>query len=264
MRIFIFGANGMIGKYLTKYFRDSIPITRERVNALLIRKDLFFHQMIMLHPSPNDVIINLMGITNKRTVNVEEFLVVNSIFPRLLADYCEVNKVKMIHISSDCVYSGSEGMYDESILHNDDNIYGISKSVGEPINCTVIRTSIIGENKDNSLDLLEWVKRHKDSVLQGWVDHIWNGITCLQFAKVCEKIINDSLFWNGVRHVYSPQAVTKAELVQIINEVYELNNRVELVDTENYCNRTLTSNYSDIWNIPPIREQIIEQKNFKL
>ena len=264
MKKFVFGSNGMLGKYVNKYLEGSIAVTRKDVNALVIRQSIFRNKLAMLGMHKDDVIINCMGITNKRTVNGEDFLIVNSIFPRLLADYCEEQGIKMIHISTDCVYSGAEGCYDENVWHDDENIYGISKSAGEPNNCTVIRTSIIGENSDNSLDLLEWVRKHGNDTIRGYTDHMWNGITCLQFAKICQDIISKDMFWRGIRHVFSPDAVTKAELIRIISEIYELNNKVENFETEIYCNRTLATNHVRMFYIPPIREQIIEQRNFKL
>jgi len=263
MKILIFGANGMVGRYLNKYFSDSLTVTRDNLDALLIRQELFYHQMRMLNIQQGDVVINAMGLINKRNDEAYDFLVVNSIFPRLLADYCEKKQSNMIHISTDCVYDGAEGCYSEAYLHNSKHIYGLSKSLGEPNNCTVIRTSIIGESINSKKDLLEWVKSHKNTTIEGWTSHYWNGITCLQFAKICEHIISNNRFWHGVRHIYSPQSVSKAQLVAMINEIYELGNEVIFKDSGVYCNRILTSTYDlDEFQIPPIKDQIIEQKRW--
>jgi len=264
MKIFVLGSNGMLGTYVHKYFHHSVGVTREQVNALLIRKELFNKQLDRLTIQTDDVVINCIGITNKRTPNVDEFLVVNSLFPRLVADFCETKKAKMIHISTDCVFSGAEGMYCETDPHDDENIYGISKSVGEPTNCCVIRTSIIGENRKNSLDLLEWVRSHNNTTINGWKNHFWNGVTCLQFAKICESIIKDDLFWHGVMHVHSPGQINKADLVEYISNLYELNNTINKIDADIPCDRTLTSIYPNPFSIPTIQEQLIEQKNFKI
>jgi dTDP-4-dehydrorhamnose reductase len=205
-----------------------------------------------------------MGITNRNTLDVSEFIIVNSLFPRMLADYCEIRGARMIHISTDCVFSGAEGNYCETDPYDDENIYGISKSAGEPLNCTTIRTSIIGESKGNLVYLLEWIRSHKNTTVNAWKNHIWNGITCLQFAKLCEKIIESGEFWRGTRHIYSPISICKADLVEFINNLYELNNVINKVDVDVSCDRTLTSIYPIIFTIPSIRDQIIEQKNFKI
>jgi len=206
-----------------------------------------------------------MGITNKQTKNVDELLVVNSLFPRLLADYCERIGAKMIHISSDCVFSGDKGQYDETEHVDNPEMYGLSKAAGEPTNCTVIRTSLIGENRSNSKDLLEWVRNHDNDTIEGHIDKIWNGITCLQFAKICQEIIDKNLFWRGVKHVFSREYITKADLVALIAEVYELNIHITPYDTEWFCDRTLKTVRDDVsFVIPPIKQQLIEQRNFKL
>lgn len=263
MKIFVLGSNGMLGQYLHRYFKGSMGVTRDMLNALLIRDDLFKHQLDLLRINKGDVVINAIGITNKQKKDNWEYIVVNSLFPRLLADYCEDIGANMIHISTDCVYDGKCGYYSESYKHNDENIYGLSKSAGEPNNCTVIRTSIIGENRNSNLDLLEWVRSHENTTINGWTNHYWNGITCLQFAKVCETIIKNNSFWKGVRHIHSPKAVTKAHLITMIDTIYCLWNEVVNKDADIACNRILISEYDlTEYNIPDIYDQIVEQKGW--
>jgi len=262
--VFILGAGGMLGAYLTKYLKDSIGITREYIDATQVKGDDFIGQMEAFNPQKGDTIINAIGITNKHTERSSwEFLLVNSFFPKRLADYCEDNDIQMIHITTDCVFTGTEGNYDENSLHDDNSIYGFSKSHGEPRNCTVIRTSIIGENRKSNADLLEWV-RHSSGTIQGWTNHYWNGITCLQFAKICEEIIREKKFWKGVKHIYSPKSLDKCSLVETIKSIYELDVAVAPAEASQACNRTLTSIREPYFTIPTIREQIIEQKNFEL
>jgi len=263
MKVYVFGKNGMLGRYLFKYINKSIGVTRSQIDAFHVRNNLMIERLAATGVRNGDVIINAMGVTNKRTANVDEFIIINSLFPRLLADYCEHNGIKLIHISTDCVYNGKTGEYVESFPHDDDNIYGISKSCGEPRNCTVIRTSIIGENPNSNKDLLEWVRKTRNGELQGWTNHLWNGITCLQFAKVCKDIIDNNRFWMGVRHVFSPEPITKADLVELIGNIYELNNTVNKVETHEKCDRTLQTIYNNAkFDIPSIKEQIIEQKEW--
>lgn len=254
----------MLGSYLHKYFTDSVTILRNKVDAMKVQKKDFYSQLNPLDMEGGDVVINAMGIINKRTNPPIEFFIVNSLFPRLLADYCEKRGVKLIHISTDCVFNGSKGSYHESDLADDTSVYGLSKSAGEPHNCTVIRASIIGENRNNSQDLLEWVRTHKNTTVPGWTNHIWNGVTCLQLAKICEWVIEKRFFWAGVRHVFSPDAVSKADLAEMISDVYELNNKIDKVRGPYDCDRTLSTLYPMPFTVPPLRTQIIEQKNFSL
>jgi dTDP-4-dehydrorhamnose reductase len=254
----------MLGNYLHKYLKGSIPITRKEVDALIIQNKNFYSQMDTLGIYYRDVIINATGIINKRIEPPIDFITVNALFPRLLADYCEKRGVKLIHVSTDCVFDGAQGHYNENDLSDDTSVYGMSKSAGEPLNCTVIRASIIGENKNNSKDLLEWVRTHKNVSITGWTNHIWNGITCLQFAKICRWVIENNNFWMGTRHFFSPKSVSKADLVEMISEIYELNNTVEKMSGPSDCDRTLSSIHKLGITIPDLRTQIIEQKNFNL
>ena len=264
MKIFIFGANGMLGTYLHKYFKDSIPIVRSQVEATIIQNKTFRLQLKPLGIKDGDVIINAIGIINKRIKEPIDFLKVNSLFPRLLADYCAEKHIELIHVSTDCVFSGSKGSYNEEDMADDTSVYGISKSAGEPLNCTVIRASIIGENKNNSQDLLEWVRTHKNTTVTGWINHIWNGVTCLELSKICEWIINTKSFWMGVRHLFSPTALSKADLVEMISVVYELNNTINKITGPVDCDRSLSTICPIPYVIPELLTQIIEQKNFEL
>lgn len=154
------------------------------------------------------------------------------------------------------------GSYWEFDNKNATDIYGLSKALGEPRNCTCIRTSIIGENRNSSADLLEWVRSNAGGIINGWINHYWNGITCLQFAEICEKIIQDNLFWHGTRHVHSPKAVSKYELAHMINEIYELGITINPIAAPVECNRVLSSCSKPMFIIPSIREQIEKQKAF--
>ena len=263
--VFILGANGMLGRYLNKYIEESVGITRETFDATQVKGDFFIAQMECFNPQKGDTIINAIGITNKHTETSSwEFLLVNSLFPHVLADYCEERGIGLIHITTDCVFTGQEGNYTENSLHDDNGIYGFSKSHGEPRNCTVIRTSIIGENRRDNKDFLEWV-RHAEGTINGWTNHYWNGITCLQFAKICDNIIKEKKLWKGVKHIYSPKPIDKCSLAETIKSIYELGCTIIPTEADKPCDRTLTSIREDIvFNIPTIREQIIEQKNFIL
>ena len=137
----------------------------------------------------------------------------------------------------------------------------MSKAIGEPSNCTVIRTSIIGEEVSNGRSLVEWVKSEKNNSIFGFTNHFWNGVTCLQFAKICEKIIVDNLFWKGTKHFYS-NTLNKLELVELINKYYELNILVKPKKTEFMCDRSMSSKYQLICSIPSLEKQIKEMKDF--
>ncbi len=114
--------------------------------------------------------------------------------------------------------------------------------------------------------MLEWVKKHNNTTLNGYTNHHWNGVTCLQLAKIINKIIGENMWWNGIRHIFSPTSVTKYELVNMINNTYELNNTIETLETENAVNKTLNTIYdvNGTFNIPELNIQIEELHVFSL
>lgn len=264
MTIFIFGSSGMLGSYLSRYFDFSVSVDRSKVDAFVTDRKVLSRQLNDLHIESGDVIINAVGITNKCHAPDRVFLMVNSVFPRLLADYCEEKWAHMIHITTDSVFDGEFGCYKEDDIANARDIYGLSKSLGEPLNCTVIRTSVIGENSRSKSDLLEWVRSNQGSEIRGYTDHYWNGITCLQYAKVCDMIIQDKLFWKGVRHIFSPVALSKFMLVKLINDTYGMGCTVTPVESGKPCDRTLSTWYLMDFDIPAIEEQVVEQRSFRL
>jgi len=153
-------------------------------------------------------------------------------------------------------------MYTEADSHDETGHYGLSKSLGEP-GCTVIRTSIIGEELSNKKSFLEFVKNSSGSI-QGWTNHMWNGITCLEYCKVIEKIITENLFWSGVRHVASPTPVSKYELARAIQTVFGVQTTIVETTGPAVCDKTLTSVYPAIFVIPEISAQVSDLRNFTL
>lgn len=257
MRVFIFGASGMLGSYLFKYLEpyfEVVPITRKEIDLnsdfSLIDEKYNFENL--------DVIINAAGIIKQRNYSSEELIRVNSLFPH----YLSTLNCNVIHITTDCVFSGKDGSYNEDSLHDCLDDYGKSKSLGECENITVIRTSIIGEELRNKKSLIEWVKSNQNKKINGYLNHFWNGVTCLELAKHIKNIIENQSYWKGIRHYFSPDTVSKYQLVSYINEVYKLNNEVNPVMSE-YCDRSLSTKYNSPVTTT-IKDQIIELQKFSL
>jgi dTDP-4-dehydrorhamnose reductase len=184
----------------------------------------------------------------------------------MLATACKITCTKYIHITTDCVFSGTSGSYTEDSIHDETNDYGVSKSLGElGIDATVIRTSIIGEELKNKYSLLEWVKSHQDKEIKGFTNHYWNGVTCLQLSKIIEKIMMHKHYWKGVRHMFSPRPVSKYEIVGMINDIYGLNNKIIAHETETMVDKTILSkhNHCGMMNIPDLYTQITELQQYK-
>lgn len=268
MRIVVFGKNGMLGNYVYSYFKtqgyDIVGLTRDDLN---ITKASYMDVYTTLWlEDENTVVINCAGLIKQRTNTSKfDFVMVNTVFPHWLQKACDTLGCHLIHVTTDCVFNGLKGGYvgyTEKDIHDTTDVYGVTKSLGEPDKATVIRTSIIGEELRNQISLLEWVKSNKGKKVNGYTNHIWNGITCLQFAKICEDIIINNDYWEGVHHITSPDTVNKYELVKMISDVYELGIEVTPFISNIPCDRSMKTIYRAFFSIPHLKEQLIEMRKF--
>jgi dTDP-4-dehydrorhamnose reductase len=264
MSIILFGSTGMLGNYVLNVLKsnfDVICISRNdfdiETNNWKILDELLKKYIL----SDNYVIVNCVGIIPQKH-NFQEYrkyIKVNTLFPHKLSEYSLKYNCKFIHITTDCVFDGTKGNYNINDKHTASNIYGISKSEGEPLDATIIRTSIIGEEKYGKKSLLEWIKSNQNSEINGFNNHLWNGVTCLTLANIIKQIITQNIYWKGVKHIFSPNIVTKYDLCKIINETYDLNIKINLVNDKVIKNMTLSG--EEFFVIDTIENQIKELKN---
>lgn len=269
-KIIVFGATGMLGNYIFSYLSIDpahlvVKITRDMYDAAVDNYTKLEDLLVKFKIDKFTYIINCIGIIPQASKNYKLsdrlYIKINTLFPNMLSNICVKYGAVLIHPTTDCVYDGKLGNYNESSEPTETNIYGITKSLGEPNNCMVIRTSIIGEELNNKRSLLEWIKSNKNGEINGYINHWWNGITCLEFAKLVNQIIKDNISWVGVRHIFSPRPINKYNLAQLINKIYGLNIKINKFETET-INKTLSSIYEPIFSIPTLDVQIEEMYEF--
>jgi len=269
MKILILGSTGMLGNAVSKHFlqtKHNITLTHRDESVAFGTNRIWFDAakgptFLCLGGEVGiyDYVINCIGtIKPFMSTNPRAARYLNAVFPWDLANWCENNGSKLIHITTDCVYSGNKGKYIETDTHDALDDYGKSKSLGEPTNALVIRTSIIGEEIHKNASLVEWAKSQKGKEVRGFTTHLWNGITTAQFAKVCEKIIENDWWKQGLYHVFSPTAVNKYEMMQYFNERFDLNLNIIAYEASK-CDRSLETNKDlcEKLGIPEIKEQIL-------
>lgn len=270
-RIMLFGSTGMLGSYIYSYFYDLSHISIVKVDYRVTNETLSKLETVLISNGIDEhtCVINCIGAIPQRFDGKpdSDYYLVNSIFPQVLSTICNRHNAKMIQPTTDCVFSGKreEGKYTENDQPDEPGHYGMSKSLGEPANCTVIRTSIIGREQLNKKSFLEWVLSNSENEISGWNNHYWNGITCLEYCKIIRHIIEDDLFWNGVRHVFSPTPVSKYELAKMIKDVFGLESmRICETRCDQTVNKTLDTEYERLFEINELLEQLNEIKQFAL
>ena len=263
MKILILGSNGLLGNTLTKYFfeknnyetygflRDSSKLKffkRKHISRLIIIQDILDINdlRIKVKELMPDVIINCIGQTNKisgqNLKNIERYINLNSLFPFRLKEISAEIKSRLIHFSSDCVFSGENGFYSEKDNPDPTDIYGKSKLLGELDNENIItiRKSVIGHELDSKKGLLEWFLNQEGSV-EGYKEAIFSGLTVLELARIIDMYILPNKDIKGIIHL-SGDPISKYDLLKIIANQYNKIIKIE-PNEEIKIDRSLNSKY---------------------
>jgi dTDP-4-dehydrorhamnose reductase len=221
-KIIILGANGMAGHLLTLYFRQkgyqvlSIARKNSSIHPDLLLDVTDFNKLtdvILSHKA--DFIINAVGILNEFAEKaVDNAILVNSYFPHFLSKITSNAKTKIIHISTDCVFSGKKGSYVESDPKDGIGNYAQTKSLGEINNSKdlTIRTSIIGpELNPDGIGLFNWFFK-QTGVVKGYSNAFWSGVTTLELAKFIDFVV-DGQELNGLIHLTNNVKISKFDLL---------------------------------------------------
>ena len=212
-----------------------------------------------------DIIINCVGITTRRinNDNISNLEFVNSRLPHLLNEWTEENSKRLIHFSTDCVYSGKNGNYRESDNPDAKDIYGKTKAIGEinNSNALTIRASLIGREVFNHTELFEWLYKNKSGKVHGYENVQYSGLTTIRMSKILDKIINHFPDLQGVFNI-SSKPITKYSLLNLINKHFKLEIQVEK-DLKIKSNKVLISKkFTEITDIeiPAWEDLILEFK----
>ena len=267
-KILILGGTGMLGNAVVRFFtaQDGYEITATyRTDGLdipcnKIKFDALSDSPDKL-PGDCDYVLNCIGVIKPFMLpDITAAIKINSLLPHILADWCSKAQASLIHITTDCVYSGLKGKYIESDLHDALDDYGKSKSLGEcPDKAMVLRTSIIGEEIHKHASLIAWAKSQKGKTVSGFSTHTWNGITTNQYAKICDTIIREGYYGHGLFHVFAGDDVNKLEMMHLFNKKFDLGLTIEEKQPAK-CDRTLRTEkaLNEKLNIPTVKQMIEE------
>ena len=278
MKVLVLGIDGMIGHKIAQSIQNNyelIGTSRKDIKnqdiglnqGKIVKYDFLKHNLesLLKNVSPS-VIINCVGITPRRGINesIKNFELLNSKLPHFIDNWTKLNKSKLIHFSTDCVYSGDKGNYYEDSDTDAKDTYGITKAKGEINNnhSLTLRSSMIGRELFNFTELFEWLYSMREKSVEGYSQVIYSGITTVRMGKIINKILKNNLTLSGIFNI-SSTPISKHELLQKLSNAFDLN--VDINENKNIkSNKVLISKkFTEITGInPPNWDELIEE--FKL
>ncbi len=194
------------------------------------------------HSTPN-VVVNCIGVIKQLKTAKDPIptLTTNAVFPHRLANLCRATGVRLITLSTDCVFSGRKGNYSEQDTPDAEDLYGRSKNMGEVAgdNCLTIRTSIIGRELESAHSLIEWFLSNSGGSVRGFRRAIYSGFPTIVLANILADLIENHPAMSGVWHV-SSEPINKYELLLLARRAYNLDIEIE-PDDDFQIDRSLDS-----------------------
>jgi dTDP-4-dehydrorhamnose reductase len=183
------------------------------------------------------VVVNCIGVVKQLASATDPVLSlsINSLLPQRLAQLRATEGFRLVHLSTDCVFSGRKGSYVESDAADPEDLYGHTKLLGEVngTGCLTVRTSMIGRELGRSTGLLEWFLAQRGRRVRGYRNAIYTGFTTLALARILRDIIVAHPALTGLYHVASP-ALSKYDLLVRMRDALGLNIEVEPYDDPPY------------------------------
>jgi len=282
-RVLVIGSSGMLGNAVTRYFsgdtnyvttgtvrsEDSVALFSDKVRDNIVWGvdaddfDTITNIIMQKHP---DIVINCVGMV-KQLSDANDPLValpINSLFPHKLARFCSEHNARLIHISTDCVFSGSKGGYVDDDTPDSQDLYGVSKRLGEVHypNAITLRTSIIGHELNGNRSLVNWFLSQEGSV-KGFSEAVFSGLPTVEIARIIKDYVIPNKDLCGVYHV-SAEPINKYDLLNLLANIY--GHKIKIIkDTNLKIDRSLdSSRFQSSTGFRPAswHEMITAMKNF--
>lgn len=272
MKTLILGAAGMAGHVITLYFQERgydvtayttkpISFCDKNIVGDALDTDRFKR---MITSGNYDVVINCIGILNKAAEeNVSLAIYLNSYLPHLVEDLLRGTGTKFIHMSTDCVFLGNTGPYNEDSLCDGRTIYDRSKAMGEVNNEKDItfRNSIIGPDmNERGIGLFNWFMK-QNGLVSGYTGALWTGVTTLTLAKAMEQAIKEDLC--GLYNLVNNTSISKYDLLCLFNKHCKFIPVTINKNTDLMLDKSLWNNRDDFsFVVPSYEEMVVEMKEW--
>jgi dTDP-4-dehydrorhamnose reductase len=277
MRILILGGDGMLGHEVFRHFKErhdvrvTLRLGREAYDAHRLfdrqtafygidvrQTDLLLQVMADFHP---EAVVNAIGIVKQRSEAKEVMpsVEINSLLPHRLALVCKTVGARLVHLSTDCVFSGRKGNYCETDFPDAEDLYGRTKLLGEVSepHCITLRTSMIGPELSRKTGLLEWFLARRGQTVKGFTKAIFSGFPTSELASIVELVLVNMPNIQGLYHV-AAQPISKYDLLTLIRDLLRLPITIEK-DSTFACDRSLDASRfcRDTGYEPPAWEAMI-------
>lgn len=263
-RVLLLGSTGMLGRAVLNSLMKEESITTitldrssepgfDARNASSVRQAL---EARMSTGAGFDFVVNTIGltkvgITRAATSGENQAHSVNVEFPRLLAEVCAEADAHILTIGTDCVFSGREGPYFEDSLADANDVYGVSKRLGEANlpKATIVRSSFVGlQPKEAPPMLLEWlIRQPKGASIHGFTNHLWNGTTSVVLGRMLASMIRYGYFPIGTFHLVPNYEYSKLELLRVIARYFHRGDlRIDAVAASESIDRRLATRFPEV------------------
>ena len=267
MRILVLGKTGMLGHVVYNYFKENDyevfgTTTKEGTLQYDAYNNLEKIEDIITEIKP-DVIVNCIGILNQVCEDNKVLAVkLNSLLPHYLDSLSTKYNFKFIHISTDCVYEGTKGKYDESSQPDATSFYGRSKALGEVknTNSVTLRTSIVGPDANpKGIGLFQWFMKQENTV-GGYTKVIWTGVTTIELAKQIEVAIKNNL--TGLNHVVNNDFISKKDLLELFKKYF--NKNIEITNNDKVISEKtlIKTDASYNFDVPSYEKMVEEMRDW--
>ncbi|MEU2611994.1 SDR family oxidoreductase [Micromonospora sp. NPDC007271] len=258
-RILVMGATGMLGHTLVRQLNEAPgldvhasarttadlstvfpPDVAARITGGVDVRDMAHVEQLLGRVRP-EVVVNCVGIIKQRP-DVQDAIhtvTLNALFPHLLARECARRDIRLIHVSTDCVFSGDRGSYVETDIPDPPDLYGRSKLLGEPGDpALTLRTSIVGHELASNRSLVDWFLSQTHEV-RGFTKAIYSGVTTTEFARLLSSVVFPREDLTGMYHV-AASPITKHDLLHLVAEAYDWPGRI-VPDDRLSCDRSMSA-----------------------
>lgn len=271
MNVLVLGAGGMAGHVVATHLKEigysvdtlSAKNKLDESTVLVDVTDMGAFRSY-LQNKVYDVVVNCIGLLIRPSEEHKDLAVyLNSYLPHFLEEYYKGTQTKIIHLSTDCVFSGKKAPYDEKSWYDGESFYDRSKALGEIINGKdlTFRMSIIGPDmQKNGVGLFNWFFAQTGEI-SGYTKSIWNGITTIELAKAINSAIKQNL--TGLYHLVPDTNISKYNLLKLFTSTFNRDDITVKPSDSSIIDKTLHNTRDDFdFKIPDYEQMLIEMKEW--